>query len=74
MHKGIALLPALVLCACQAPGEHTAAVCRAQGYTAGTLDFEACRQSVEHEVLVAHADQAEAENRAKPASMIMVRH
>ncbi|HTJ62695.1 MAG TPA: hypothetical protein VL899_02705 [Alphaproteobacteria bacterium] len=75
MHKGIALLPTLVLLtACQAPAEHTAALCRAQGYSEGTLDFEACRQSIDHDVLVAHADQAQAENAARTPSMITMRH
>ncbi len=73
MNKTIALLPALVLCACQAPDEHTAALCRSHGYADGTLGFESCRQSIDHAQKIAHADQAEAENEARSPSMITTR-
>jgi hypothetical protein len=73
MHKGIALLPALVLCGCQAQSERTAVLCRSYGYADGTVGFETCRQSIDHALEVAHADQAEAENEARPPSMITMR-
>ena len=73
MHRLIALLPALVLCACQSPSEYTAALCRSHGYADGTVGFESCRQSIDHAVQVAHADQAEAENEARTPSMITLR-
>jgi hypothetical protein len=72
MHKGIALLPALILCGCQT-AEHTAALCRSHGYSDGTVAFESCRQSIDHALEVAHADQAEAEIQARPPSMITMR-
>jgi hypothetical protein len=73
MHKIIALLPLLVLCACQAQGERTAALCRSHGYADGTVGFESCRQSIDQAIQIAHADQAEAENEARTPSMITMR-
>jgi hypothetical protein len=74
MHKAIALLPALILCACQAPSEHSAALCRSHGYADGTLGFDSCRQGIDQALQVAHADQAEAQNEARTPSMIITRH
>jgi hypothetical protein len=70
MHKGIALLPALILCGCQAPGEHIAALCRSHGYFDGTVAFESCRQGIDHALQVAHADQAEAENQGSSTIIV----
>ncbi len=73
MHKAIAFLPALILAGCQTPGEQTAALCRSYGYSDGTVGFDSCRQGVEQAIMVAHADQAEAQNEARSPNMITMR-
>jgi hypothetical protein len=74
MHKRIALLPVLILGGCATSGERIAATCRAHGYLDGTVGFESCRQSLEHAMEVAHADQAEADARWRTPSLVIVHH
>ena len=68
------LLPALALSGCEALAEKDAALCRADGFTAGTLDFESCLQNRDEQRRMARAlDAAEqAQGSSSMASLTMV--
>jgi hypothetical protein len=68
------LLPALALSGCAALEEKDAALCRADGFTDGSLGFEACLQNRDEQRRMARALGAaeQAEGGSSVASLMFV--
>jgi len=74
MRLWLIVIPAFVLAGCEALEEKDAALCRADGFVAGTLAFEACLQNRHEQRRLALAMNAadQAQSSSSAASLTMV--